>query len=215
MQIRLNNLLPHPLKEKIGPRSSDVWHTEVAFHSNEFTKIKAPSGTGKTTLLHYLYQIRHDFEGDIFYNEENVSSVSAERMATYRQQKLSIVFQDLRLFPTLTASDNIELNRILQTPFYEKEKIIEMAERLHIAHILHQPAAICSYGEQQRIAIIRALVQPFELLLMDEPFSHLDRANTKDAAALIAEECHKRSAGFVLTDLDDDNNFDYTQNLNL
>ncbi len=86
-----------------------------------------------------------------------------------------------------------------------------MAEKLGIASILHQRAGLCSYGEQQRIAIIRALVQPFSWLMMDEPFSHLDIANTKKAAALIAEECRKRNAGFLLTDLDEDNHFTYTK----
>jgi putative ABC transport system ATP-binding protein len=88
-----------------------------------------------------------------------------------------------------------------------------MAEQLGITKILHQRAGICSYGEQQRIAIIRALMQPFEWLLMDEPFSHLDQENTRKAAALITEECNKRNAGFILTDLDDDHYFTYHQNL--
>ena len=69
---------------------------------------------------------------------------------------------------------------------------------------------MCSYGEQQRIAIVRALIQPFELLLMDEPFSHLDNENILKAAKLIAEECAKRNAGFVLTDLDEDEHFEYS-----
>ncbi len=106
-------------------------------------------------------------------------------------------FQDLRLFQHLTAKENIELNRVLQKPYYESAMIDTMAERLGIKHILNQKAGVCSYGEQQRIAIIRALVQPFTWLIMDEPFSHLDIANTQKAAALIAEECTKRNAGFV------------------
>ena len=90
-----------------------------------------------------------------------------------------------------------------------------MAERLQITHILQQQANTLSYGEQQRVAIVRALVQPFAWLIMDEPFSHLDINNTKLAAALIAEECTKRKAGFILTDLDDDNHFPYTKQLTL
>ncbi len=82
---------------------------------------------------------------------------------------------------------------------------------LNITHILGQRAGLCSYGEQQRIAIVRALVQPFSWLLMDEPFSHLDKENAAKAAALIAAECTRRKAGFVLTDLEDDNRFNYSK----
>jgi putative ABC transport system ATP-binding protein len=90
-----------------------------------------------------------------------------------------------------------------------------MAERLGVSHILDQRTGLCSYGEQQRIAIIRALIQSFDWLIMDEPFSHLDQENIAKAAALIAEECTKRKAGFMLTDLDDDNHFQYTRVMNL
>jgi putative ABC transport system ATP-binding protein len=119
------------------------------------------------------------------------------------------------LFPQLTAKENIELKRTMTEPFYPSEKIDEMAAVLNITHILNQQTGKCSYGEQQRIAIIRALIQPFELLLMDEPFSHLDNNNITKAAALIEGECKKRNAGFVITDLDEDKNFEYTKVLYL
>jgi putative ABC transport system ATP-binding protein len=93
--------------------------------------------------------------------------------------------------------------------------IDEMAEQLGIASILHQKAAMCSYGEQQRIAIIRSLMQPFKWLLMDEPFSHLDKNNIDKATALIEAGCKKRNAGFILTDLEDDEHFAYTKIFNL
>lgn len=213
MQITLHHLVPIPLKEKLATRASDVWNTTASFNQKEWIKIKAPSGTGKTTLIHLMYKLRNDYEGSIVWDDKNLQTIDGNELAKYRQNQISIVFQDLRLFPNLTAKENIELNRVLQNPYYESGKIDEMAERLGIAHIFHQKGSICSYGEQQRIAIVRALVQPFELLLMDEPFSHLDKDNTMKAAALIAEECTKRNAGFVLTDLDDDDHFPYTKRL--
>jgi putative ABC transport system ATP-binding protein len=103
----------------------------------------------------------------------------------------------------------------LQKPFYETGVIDTMAEQLGVTHILNQRAALCSYGEQQRLAIIRALVQPFSWLIMDEPFSHLDHANIGKAVALIDTDCAKRNAGFILTDLDDDNHFAYHRQLAL
>lgn len=215
MSITLQGLVPIPLKEKLIHRKSDVWNANLAFQKGEWIKIKAPSGTGKTTLIHILYKLRDDYEGTVFWNNSELKKINKDALASLRQQDVSIIFQDLRLFPHLTAKENIELKRVLQKPFYEEDKIEEMAKRLGVAHILQQQAGLCSYGEQQRIAIIRALMQPFVWLLMDEPFSHLDIENTAKAAALIAEECKERSAGFILTDLDEDDHFVYTKRLQL
>ena len=211
--MELQQLVPVPLKDTFLGRKSDVWNTTASYKQKEWIKIKAPSGTGKTTLIHLLYKLRSDYEGTIFWDDKNLQTINGNELAQFRQSRISIIFQDLRLFPNLTAKENIELNRVLQNPYYESGKIEEMAQRLGITHILHQKASICSYGEQQRIAIVRALLQPFELLLMDEPFSHLDKENTAKAAALIAEECTKRGAGFILTDLDEDDHFTYTKRL--
>lgn len=215
MKLRLQNIIPVPLKEKLLQRPSDVWNKDLAFESGEWIKIKAPSGTGKTTFVHIIYKLRKDYEGNILWENKNLSGIIHEDLAVLRQQDLSIIFQDLRLFPNLTARENIELNRVLQEPFYESSMIDEMANVLGIAAILNQKASLCSYGEQQRIAIIRSLMQPFQWLIMDEPFSHLDKKNIEKAAALIDSECKKRNAGFILTDLEDDSFFTYTKCLNL
>lgn len=215
MRITLKNIIPVPLKENLSKRPSDVWHSTLAFGQGDFVKIKAPSGTGKTTLVHYLYKLRSDYEGSVLWNDKDIRQIKGDELASNRQQNISVIFQDLQLFENMTARENIELNRVLQKPLYEPDKIDEMAERLGIAHVLKQRAGICSYGEQQRIAIIRALVQPFAMLIMDEPFSHLDKDNSHKAAQLIDEECRKRNAGLVLTDLDEDDFFNYTIKLSL
>ena len=215
MQIELKQIIPIPLKNKFLQRNSDVWNQAVVFQQGEWTKIKAPSGTGKTTFIHTLYKLRHDYMGEVLYDGKNAKAIVGDELAKIRQQKISIVFQDLRMFPNLTAKENIELKRVLQTPFYEETMIDTMAEKLGVTHILQQRAGLCSYGEQQRIAIIRALIQPFDWLLMDEPFSHLDNDNIAKAVELIGEECKKRKAGFILTDLDDDNHFEYNKILQL
>lgn len=215
MQLELQNIIPTPLKDKLLQRHSDVWNKALRFKDGEYIKIKAPSGTGKTTLVHIIYKLRKDFDGTVLWNNKNLSSIKQDELAVLRQQNISIIFQDLRLFPNLTARENIELNRVLQQPFYESNIIDAMAEQLGIVSILDQKASLCSYGEQQRIAIIRSLMQPFDWLIMDEPFSHLDRNNIDKASALIEAECKKRNAGFMLTDLEDDEHFNYTKLLNL
>jgi putative ABC transport system ATP-binding protein len=215
MTIQLEEVVPIPLKDKFSERPSDIWNKQLRFTKGEWIKIVAPSGTGKTTLMNILYKVRHDYEGSVRWNNKDLREITGDELAQLRQQKVSVIFQDLRLFENLTARENIELKRVLHVPFYESAKIDQMADFLGIRHILNQKAGVCSYGEQQRIAIIRSLVQPFDWLIMDEPFSHLDKANIDRAAKLIGEECQKRNAGFVFTDLDQDSLFPYTENFSL
>lgn len=215
MQLELKHIVPIPLKDKFSKRGSDIWNKHLQFSKGEWVKIKAPSGTGKTTFVHIVYKLRNDYEGAVLWNNQYLTEITGDTLAQLRQKNISVVFQDLRLFPNLTARENIELKRVLQQPFYESSMIDIMAEKLGITNVLQQRAALCSYGEQQRIAIIRALIQPFDWVIMDEPFSHLDQENIIKAATLIAEECTKRGAGFLLTDLEEDDHFSYTQKLNL
>ncbi|MBL7759472.1 MAG: ATP-binding cassette domain-containing protein [Sediminibacterium sp.] len=213
--LTLNNLMPEPLRERLSGKTSSIWKSTVQFEPGEWINVTAPSGTGKTTFIHILYGLRKDYSGTALLNQTDLRSLDPDALAVIRQQKISIIFQDLKLFPHLTVIENIELKRILHEPSCGAEQVTAMAEQLGIAGILNQPAAICSYGEQQRAAIIRALVQPFEWLIMDEPFSHLDNNNTMKAAALIAEECKRRRAGFIITDLDENNLFPYNRKLHL
>lgn len=178
-----------------------IWNRELSFSKEEKIQLIAPSGSGKTSFIHFLCGLRKDYKGNILFNKKNIAGFDAEEIAGYRSSHLSIVFQDLRLFADHTAYENIHIKKILN-PFCTEDSIFEMAERLGISNKLNQPAGICSYGEQQRIAIIRALQQPFDFLILDEPFSHLDENNSKKAMALIEEEVEKRNAGIILSDLE-------------
>lgn len=213
MTIDIDHIIPTPLQDRLLKRTSDVWNQQLTFHKGEYIKIKAPSGTGKTTFVHILYQLRNDYSGQLRFENKSAGSFTANELAVIRQQHISIIFQDMRLFPDLTVRENIELKRIMQKPVKEKQSIDEMAGSLGISHILEQKAGICSYGEQQRASIIRALMQPFDWLIMDEPFSHLDIDNTNKAAKLIAEACNERGAGLLITDLDEDAHFHYNRQL--
>lgn len=199
MQIKLQQVTPTFIEsEKIS--QSQVWNNIVVFNEKENIQIVAPSGSGKTSLIHFLYGLRKDYTGLIFYDTEPINNFTAEQFAVYRQQHISIVFQDLRLFPEQTALQNIEVKRQLN-PYHKESKIAAMAKRLGIENKLNRLCKTCSYGEQQRIAIIRALQQPFNFLLLDEPFSHLDEANRLKAMELMEEEATQRNATIILADL--------------
>jgi len=162
MHFRLNNVIPAILADRTSVRISGIWGQSIEWKKGDFIKITAPSGTGKTTLVHVLYGLRKDYTGEVLYEGKNIQLLDPNEIAKLRQEHWSIVFQDLRLFPNLTARENIELKRVLQNPIVAKEQIEEMANQLGILSILDQQAKHCSYGEQQRVSIIRALMQPFE-----------------------------------------------------
>lgn len=177
-----------------------VWNNPITFIKGEKVQIVAPSGSGKTSLIHFLYGMRRDYNGSILFDKKDIASFSAEDFAGIRTRNISIIFQDLKLFQEYTVYKNIEIKRTLD-PFHSGNPIVEMAVKLGIENKLNKPVKTCSYGEQQRVAIIRALQQPFDFLVMDEPFSHLDENNRKTAMALIEEEAGKRKAAIILADL--------------
>lgn len=199
MQIELLQVVPTFIEEEKISRSQ-IWNSTVTFNAGEKIQIVAPSGSGKTSLIHFLYGLRKEYDGTIVYDSKSISNFSAEDFAMHRQQFISIVFQDLRLFPDHTVLQNLEVKRQLN-PFHPESKIAAMAERLGIGNKLNKLCRTCSYGEQQRIAIIRALQQPFQFLLLDEPFSHLDENNRKKAMELMEEEAKARNAAIILADL--------------
>lgn len=199
MQILLQKVLPVFFEEnKVD--DSQVWNKTLSFNKGESLHIIAPSGSGKTTLIHFLYGLRNDYKGDISYDSIDIKNFDAEKFSVWRQQHISIVFQDLRLFNEQTVLQNLEIKRSL-SPFLAEDNIVAMAKRLGIESKLTKPCKTCSYGEQQRIAIIRALQQPFDFLLLDEPFSHLDELNRKKAMELMEEESGKRNATIILADV--------------
>jgi putative ABC transport system ATP-binding protein len=199
MQIQLGKVTPHYI-EKEKRNASQIWDQNITINKGEHLHIVAPSGRGKTSLIHFIYGLRNDYSGDVYYGNTNIKNLSVEDLSSFRQNKISIIFQDLRLFEDQTVRENIDIKRILD-PYYPPGKITEMTQRLGVENKLNQMAKTCSYGEQQRVAIIRALMQPFDFLLLDEPYSHLDETNRKKAMDLIYEECEKRGAAMIFADL--------------
>jgi len=200
MQLELQQILPTYFEAERATRS-EIWGKSLQFKKGEYIKIVAPSGSGKTSLMHFLYGMRSDFNGSIQYDGKNFSSFNREELSSIRTNRLSIVLQDLRLFPEQTVLENINIKRLLN-PFHKEEKIAEMVERLGIGSKLNSLCRTCSYGEQQRVAIIRSLMQPFDFLLLDEPFSHLDTANSQKAMELMLEEAKARGAAIIFADLE-------------
>jgi putative ABC transport system ATP-binding protein len=135
------------------------------------------------------------------------------KWSQWRALKCSVVFQDLQLFQNLTALQNLTLNsEIHQIHFNNQtqsehiqslETLTEWATLLGVETKLNQPVSLLSFGQMQRIAILRALNRPFNWIVLDEPFSHLDQTNASIALDLIKKVAHQQNAGIIITALDD------------
>src|SRR3954453_2833802 len=102
MFLALKQLLPSYFDES-KKQTSEIWGKDLRFDKGEFIKIVAPSGSGKTSLMHFLYGLRHDYNGQVYYDDLPVSKMKMEDLGRRRTDQLSIVFQDLRLFPEQTV----------------------------------------------------------------------------------------------------------------
>lgn len=211
--IELHAVLPEVFSGRNGI-VSDIWHREVSFKKGNTYLIEAASGTGKSSLCSFLYGYRSDYQGMICFDGENIKNLNVKQWVELRRKHLSILFQELRLFPELTALENVKLKNGL-TGYCKTKEIKAWFERLGIADKTDQKAGLMSWGQQQRVAFVRALCQPFDFILLDEPISHLDDGNGRIMADILNEELTKRGATAILTSIGKRIDMNYNQVMNL
>lgn len=195
--------LQHTLPQVFASRdtiTSQIWHQDIVFDKGKRYLIEAASGTGKSSLCSYLYGYRRDYQGIICFDERNIRSLSADQWTDIRKHSLSILFQELRIFPELTVLENILLKNRL-TGHKKKKEILALLDTIGIPDKADEKAGKLSFGQQQRVAFVRSLCQPFDFILLDEPVSHLDDANNAIMSRLLMEETEKQGAGIIVTSI--------------
>ena len=199
-RITFQSVVPQVFESQKEALYSEVWNRELTFEKGKLYLIEAASGRGKSTFCSYVLGYRHDYSGQVLFNDVPTSTFKVRDWVEARRLHISHLFQELRLFPELTAFENIVIKNKL-TNFKSQEQIATWFEQLGIADKMHERIGRMSFGQQQRVALIRALVQPFDFLLVDEPISHLDDKNAAVMAEMMMKEAREQGAGVLVTSI--------------
>lgn len=166
-------------------------NVSLSVNKGEFVAIVGSSGSGKSTLLHILGGVDSPDSGKIFIQGEDISQYTEDELALFRRRKVGLVYQFYNLIPNLSIEKNISLPLILDKPLIfnkqkiDKDKLMNLAEKLGIKNKLNSFPHELSGGQQQRAAIARSLIYSPALLLADEPTGNLDRKNTDEIMSLL------------------------------
>ncbi len=198
--IKFNSVVPQVFSSRTEELNSDIWNTDATFQKGHLYLVEADSGKGKSTFCSYVVGYRHDYTGNVFFDNENTKKFKVRNWVDMRQHHVSHLFQELRLFPELTAYENVEIKNKI-TGFKSREQIVKWFDMLGIGDKLEAKIGRMSFGQQQRVAMIRALVQPFDFILADEPISHLDDTNSDIMAEIMMTEAKAQGAGVIITSI--------------
>lgn len=198
-EITLDGLLPEVFAgTDAAPRPSEVWRRRVTIRRGDDLLIQAESGTGKSSLCSYVYGARTDYRGRILFDGADIAGFDTARWCELRRRSLAWLPQEMRLFAELTVMENILIKNRL-TDRLSGAEITDMLVALEIDDKAHTPAGLLSVGQQQRVAVIRAVAQPFDFLILDEPVSHLDRRNNEAVAALVTGRARAEGGSVIAT----------------
>jgi ABC-type lipoprotein export system ATPase subunit len=183
-----------------APPASDVWLRDVELRRGEMCLVESASGGGKSSLCGYLYGYRRDYQGVIRFDGRDIRELRRVEWSRLRRGPLALMMQDLRLFPELTAMENVLLKNNL-SHHLTHARIVELFERLGIGDKMGSSVAKLSFGQQQRVAFVRTLCQEADFIILDEPVSHLDDRNATAMAGILREYAKASGAGVIVTSI--------------
>jgi ABC-type lipoprotein export system ATPase subunit len=200
-KITLSNALPCVFagaENDVPVVNSQLWLHHVEFDRGNSYMVEAESGTGKSSMCSFIYGNRRDYTGTIRFNDTNIRQYTVAEWCDIRRHHLALLPQEMRLFAELTALENIMIKNRL-TDRYSESEILKLLGELEIDNKANQLAARLSIGQQQRVAIVRSLCQPFDFIILDEPVSHLDSRNNAIVAAMVKRVADQNNAGIITT----------------
>lgn len=201
-QIAIQNLLPNVflgMEETEKIRFSRVWEKpSFVFRRGCRICLQAESGSGKSSLLSFVCGLRSDYKGTILFDNTDARSLTTARWCEMRTLSIALLPQEMALFPELSVAQNIDIKNN-RTRHKTTAEIKDLLMRVGLSDKYDSPAGRLSIGQQQRVALIRTVCQPFDFIFLDEPVSHLDTSNNKIIADIISEEAARQDAGVVAT----------------
>lgn len=206
-KIIFNSVVPEVFLQR-KDLNSEIWNKNVQFEKGHSYLIEADSGKGKSTFCSYTLGYRRDYNGNVMFDDNLTKGLNVSEWVNIRTSHLSYLFQELRLFPELTALENVEIKNNL-TGFKSKKQILEWFDLLGIGDKVDSKIGHMSFGQQQRVAMIRSLVQPFDFILADEPISHLDDTNSEIMGNIMMTEAKAQGAGVIVTSIGKHMNLNY------
>lgn len=198
-KIQLINTLPEVFANRTDI-VSDIWLQNVEFEKDKLYLVEANSGTGKSSLCSFIYGYRKDYKGQILFDGEDARAYSISKWTDLRKKHFALLWQELRMFPELTAMENVMIKNKL-TGYQKKKQILEWFDMLGISDKVDSKMGIMSFGQQQRVALIRTLCQPFDFVFVDEPISHLDDSNSAIMGEILTTEAKRQGAGIIATSI--------------
>lgn len=185
----------------LGKRAIDVLRgVDLDVVRGEFLAIRGASGAGKSTLLHLLGGLDAPDHGAIWFDDENLASLNSGRLACFRNLKVGFIFQAYHVLPELDAFENVCLPaRMARVDGAQAEqRARQLLNRVGLEHRMdHKPYEL-SGGEQQRVAVARALINEPELLLADEPTGNLDSHTGDEIIELLCSIRDERQTTLVI-----------------
>lgn len=161
----------------------------ISVERGQFLAVMGASGSGKSTLLHLMAGLTQPDHGRVVINETDITHLDDRALTNFRRRYIGLVFQAFNLIPTLTAEENVALPLLLERSLAEQDqqRVDELLSRLGLqSRRKHRPDAL-SGGEQQRVAIGRALITQPAVILADEPTGNLDSANSRIVCELLRD----------------------------
>lgn len=172
----------------------------MTIQRKEMVAIIGASGAGKSTLLHILGTLDRPTKGDVLFEGQNLFKVSETALANFRNQRIGFVFQFHHLLPEFTALENVSLPALIQK--IPKSKAAESAKALlaevGLSHRMHHKPGELSGGEQQRVAVARALIRQPNLVLADEPTGNLDTHTGDELFELLRKLNEAHGTAFII-----------------
>jgi len=177
------------------------------FSSSKITAITGPSGSGKTTLLYALGGLLNHVDGNVYIDETSLYSLEEVTRDYFRKNNMSMIFQNYNLFSFMNVEDNILM------PYYVKKKDVEnevkskclhYLEKFGLGDIRKRTITSLSGGEQQRIAIIRSIIDNPGIILCDEPTANLDKENTEKFMSMLTQMVNEVNSTVIIVSHDEE-----------